>query len=140
MPHKRSDAAAVFDMLAAAEGAMRHIAGKSRQNYEEEELVRDAVERKIEIIGEAARRTTKEFREQHPQVPWRVNNMAGKRRPRFRCACPFNTAATHTPKVDEKNVSDIFTFLVKRRSATMLSTSWRENSKGTGKFKGDANL
>lgn len=30
MPRERSDAAALFDMLHAAEGALRHVAGKSR--------------------------------------------------------------------------------------------------------------
>jgi uncharacterized protein with HEPN domain len=72
MPHERSDDAAVFDMLQAAQGVLRHTKGKARDDYEREELLRDAVERKIEIIGEAARRLTKAFRDQHPQMPWRV--------------------------------------------------------------------
>ena len=59
-------------MLQAAQGVLRHTAGKARDDYEREELLRDAVERKIEIVGEAARRLTKAFRDQHPQVPWRV--------------------------------------------------------------------
>jgi len=72
MPLNDSDDAAVFDMLQAAQGVLRHTAGKTRNDYEREELLRDAVERKIEIIGEAARRVTKEFRDRHPNVPWRV--------------------------------------------------------------------
>ncbi len=72
MPRERSDAAALFDMLEAAEAARRHVAGKSREDYEREEMLRDAVERKIEIIGEAARRISKEFREHHPEIPWRL--------------------------------------------------------------------
>ncbi len=72
MPRDRSDDAAVFDMLRAAQGVLRHTAGKARDDYERQELLRDAVERKIEIIGEAARRITKAFRDQHAQVPWRV--------------------------------------------------------------------
>jgi hypothetical protein len=46
MPPERSDDAAVFDMLQAAEGALRHTAGKTREDYEREELLRDAVEQK----------------------------------------------------------------------------------------------
>jgi uncharacterized protein with HEPN domain len=72
MPHERSDDAALFDMFQAAEGVLRHVTGKTRDDYEREEILRDAVERKIEIIGEAARRLKKTFRDQHPQVPWRI--------------------------------------------------------------------
>jgi uncharacterized protein with HEPN domain len=35
-------------------------------------LLRHAVERNIEIIGEAARRLTDDFRNQHPDIAWRA--------------------------------------------------------------------
>jgi uncharacterized protein with HEPN domain len=72
MARERSEAAAVFDMLQAAEATLRHVAGKSRDDYEREEMLRHAVERSIEIIGEAARRLARDFRERHPQIPWRA--------------------------------------------------------------------
>jgi uncharacterized protein with HEPN domain len=72
MPRERSEAAALFDMLKAAQAILRHTSGKSRDDYEREEIVRHAVERNIEIIGEAARRLPSEFRDQHPQLPWRA--------------------------------------------------------------------
>ena len=72
MPRNPADDTALFDMLEAARGVLRHTANKTREDYEREEMLRDAVERKIEIIGEAARRISKEFRNQHPHVPWRV--------------------------------------------------------------------
>ena len=34
-------------------------------------MLQDALVRKIEIIGEAAKSLTKEFCEQNPQIPWR---------------------------------------------------------------------
>jgi uncharacterized protein with HEPN domain len=34
-------------------------------------LLRHAVERNIEIIGEAARRVSPRFRDAHPEIPWR---------------------------------------------------------------------
>jgi uncharacterized protein with HEPN domain len=70
MPRERSEAASLFDMLRASEATLRHVAGKSRDDYEREELLRHAVERSIEIIGEAARRLTKEFRDRNPQIAW----------------------------------------------------------------------
>jgi len=35
------------------------------------EMRRLAVERELEILGEAARRVSDHFREEHPDVPWR---------------------------------------------------------------------
>lgn len=39
--------------------------------YEADLLLRSAVERQIEIIGEAARRISKEFQETHSEISWR---------------------------------------------------------------------
>lgn len=72
MPRNASDPASILDMLRAAEGALRYVAGKTRGDYDRDEMLRDAVERKIEIIGEAARRLSPAFRDQHPQIPWRI--------------------------------------------------------------------
>jgi uncharacterized protein with HEPN domain len=43
----------LWDALRAAERVMRFIAGKTFADYENDELVRSAVERQLEIIGEA---------------------------------------------------------------------------------------
>jgi uncharacterized protein with HEPN domain len=71
MPLERFDAACLHDMLKSAEAVGRYLTGKSRQDYEQDEMLRDAVERRIEIIGEAARRLSREFQEGHPGIPWR---------------------------------------------------------------------
>ena len=34
-------------------------------------MLRAAVERNLEIIGEAARRTSEELKQGHPEIPWR---------------------------------------------------------------------
>jgi uncharacterized protein with HEPN domain len=72
MPRERSAAAALSDMLQAAEAVLRYTAGKFREDYEREDILRHAVERNIEIIGESARRLTDQFRQQHPQIAWRA--------------------------------------------------------------------
>jgi uncharacterized protein with HEPN domain len=72
MPRDRESAACLADMLAAAQTALEHAAGKSREDYERLQWLRDAVERRVEVIGEAARRLSQEFRDAHPEIPWRV--------------------------------------------------------------------
>jgi uncharacterized protein with HEPN domain len=66
-----ADAAYLHDMIKAAETVIRYTSGKTRQDYEAEEMLRDAVERRIEIIGEAARGVSKSFQDAHPEIPWR---------------------------------------------------------------------
>jgi uncharacterized protein with HEPN domain len=41
-----------------------------RDDFSESELVRDAVVRQLEIIGEAARNVSDDFRQAHAEVPW----------------------------------------------------------------------
>jgi uncharacterized protein with HEPN domain len=48
----------------------RHLAGVSREEFFEAELVQDAVVRQLEIIGEAARNLPEDLRGEHSDVPW----------------------------------------------------------------------
>src|SRR5689334_21755001 len=65
------DAAYLLDMLEAGRAVTRFIAGKTLSDYQADELLRSATERKIEIIGEAARRLSRPFTDANPAVPWR---------------------------------------------------------------------
>jgi len=47
------------------------------KDYLADENLRLTVERRIEIIGEAARRTSEAFRNSHPEIPWK--SMIGQR-------------------------------------------------------------
>ncbi len=49
----------------------------TRDEFFANELVRSAVVRKIEVIGEATKRLSSEFRAAHPEVPWQA--LAGMR-------------------------------------------------------------
>ena len=49
----------------------------SEIDYLDSELVQSAVERKLEILGEAARRVSREFQIAHPEFNWR--NIIGLR-------------------------------------------------------------
>lgn len=57
-------------MLDMARKALRMIEGKNRSDYDRDETLSLALTHLLQIIGEAARRVSSEFREQHPDVPW----------------------------------------------------------------------
>lgn len=70
LPDQR-DAAYLLDMLQAAEKLERYIQGKVFYDLLKDEMLCDAIERNIEIIGEAARRISQTFKQDHPDIPWR---------------------------------------------------------------------
>ncbi len=41
------------------------------ENFMKNHLIQDGVIRQIEIIGEAARRLSRDIRERHPEIPWK---------------------------------------------------------------------
>ena len=49
----------------------------NEDSFNDNQLVQDAVIRQLELIGEATKRISKEFREKYPNVPWQ--DMAGMR-------------------------------------------------------------
>jgi uncharacterized protein with HEPN domain len=65
------DAAHLWDMLDAARAVRQFMAGATFERYQSDRMLRGAVERHLEIIGEAARRVSAGFRESHPEIPWR---------------------------------------------------------------------
>ena len=70
MPPSNREAGYMWDMLQAAQRIQEFTAGLSYEGYLESILIQSAVERQLEIIGEASRRMSEEFRQEHPQIPW----------------------------------------------------------------------
>jgi uncharacterized protein with HEPN domain len=70
MPPKRNDTAGLWDMLDAARAVRDFIKGRTFQEYLKDRMLKSAVERQIEIIGEAARHLSESFRLSHPEIPW----------------------------------------------------------------------
>jgi uncharacterized protein with HEPN domain len=67
---EKSDASYLWDMLDAAKAVSEFVASRSYQDYLLDRMLRGAVERHIEIIGEAAGRVSRVFRDAHPEIPW----------------------------------------------------------------------
>lgn len=70
MPPEKTDLKHVWDMLDAAQTVVEFTRDQTFAQYESSKLLRHAVERAIEIIGEAARGVSDEFKAKYPDVPW----------------------------------------------------------------------
>ena len=77
MRREGREAAYLWDMVEAAREALEFTRGYDRRRYLSDRATQRAVERLVEIIGEAARRLPEDFREAHPEIPWR--RMIGQR-------------------------------------------------------------
>jgi uncharacterized protein with HEPN domain len=71
MPLDVRDAARLWDMLDAARAAVEFTAGQQFQQFLADRKTRNAVERNLEIIGEAARCVSTDAKERHPEIPWK---------------------------------------------------------------------
>ena len=72
MRPSESDRAHLWDMIDSARAVCGFIEGVGLDDYLKDRMRQRAVEREVEIIGEAARRVSDAFREAHPEIPWRV--------------------------------------------------------------------
>lgn len=59
------------DILESITLIERYTKNMSQSNLEKNREVQDAVARRIEIIGEAAKNIPSTFRNKYPQVPWK---------------------------------------------------------------------
>jgi len=71
MPPDKQDPALLWDMLEAAREIREFVAGLTFEEYTRNRMAQRAVERSIEIIGEAAGNVSKVFQDEHPEIPWR---------------------------------------------------------------------
>jgi len=71
MQPDQKDAAYLWDMLDAARTVKQLSAGLDFVQYLNDRRTQLAVERSLEIIGEAAGKVSNLFRNAHPEIPWR---------------------------------------------------------------------
>lgn len=70
MQPERTDLKYAWDMHDAARDVVEWTRGRTLIDYESDKMLRLAVERAIEIIGEAARQTSQPFRDANADIPW----------------------------------------------------------------------
>jgi uncharacterized protein with HEPN domain len=66
------DNAYLRDVLDSARAIRRYLEGVSREQFEAAAEKQDAVIRRFEIMGEAARRLSPEAQRALPEIPWRL--------------------------------------------------------------------
>jgi len=68
---EKADVAYLWDMWDAAQAIQEFVSGKTFHHYQHDRMLRGAIERHLEIIGEAANRVSLDCRANHPEIPWR---------------------------------------------------------------------
>jgi len=58
------------DIIEAADAIQRFLVDVGQNTFLRNELLQSAVLQKLMIIGEAASRLSKEFRDKHPEIEW----------------------------------------------------------------------
>ena len=69
---QRDDSVYVAHMINTANKAIYFVAGLSREDFDNNEQLKLAVTHLLQIIGEAARRVSSDFRDRHPEIPWKA--------------------------------------------------------------------
>ncbi len=64
------DRARLAHLREAAEKAVGFSQGKTRQSLADDELLRLALTKLVEIVGEAAKQVSEQTRKAYPSVPW----------------------------------------------------------------------
>ena len=72
-----NDAAMLLDIATACRRCMSHVSGVDRAAFGRDTLRQDGTVRQLEIIGEAVKRLSDEFRARYQEIPWK--QIAGMR-------------------------------------------------------------
>ena len=65
------DVAYIWDMREAAKDISEFTAGINFDKFSANKVLYRAVERQLEIVGEAARHVSGEYQQKYPDIPWR---------------------------------------------------------------------
>ncbi|HBB88313.1 MAG TPA: DUF86 domain-containing protein [Blastocatellia bacterium] len=65
------DAGYLWDMREAIRDCIDFINDAAYEQFSADKMMRSAVERRLEILGEAASRVSEAFQTNHPEIPWK---------------------------------------------------------------------
>ncbi|SKC11040.1 HepT-like ribonuclease domain-containing protein [Dyadobacter psychrophilus] len=68
----RDDRVYIRDIIESIEIINDYVTGKSERDFEESNLLQDAVYRRFEIIGEAAAKVSEACKDAPPEIEWRL--------------------------------------------------------------------
>jgi uncharacterized protein with HEPN domain len=66
------DDAYMLDMVLAARKVENFTGGISWEKFKADDLLQNAVMHQIQIIGEAARKISQQYKDSHPEIPWQM--------------------------------------------------------------------
>ncbi len=69
---RRSNKEFILDMLSACRKILKYVAGLNYKEFLEDDKTVDAVVRNIEIIGEAVKNVSEDFKKKYPAIEWRA--------------------------------------------------------------------
>lgn len=69
---QRDDRVYIGHMLDTANKAIGFVVGVEREEFDNNELLRLSLTHLLQIIGEAARRVSPDFRAAYPTIPWKA--------------------------------------------------------------------
>ena len=65
------DAGYLWDMRGAVRDCIDFVNDAAYEQFRADKMMRSAVERRLEILGEAASRVSEAFQTNHPEIPWK---------------------------------------------------------------------
>lgn len=69
----------LYDILDSITRIRRYVHGLDETSFLKDEILQDAVVRRVEVIGEAVGRLSDALKERYPNVPWRdIKDMRNK--------------------------------------------------------------
>lgn len=103
---QRDKSVYLLDILESIDIIESHLGNLTEFEFNQSLLTQDAVVRRFEIIGEAAAKVPVDFREQHPEIEWRLmNDMRNKLIHEYygvSTTTIYNTAKSELPKLKQK--------------------------------------
>ncbi len=70
-PEQERDIGYLWDMREAARDCLEFVNGATYEQFSENKMMQSAVERRLEILGEAASRISAAFQADHAEIPWK---------------------------------------------------------------------